>query len=132
MAVVRSPGFTASRAALVAMTRMDVGVFFARDFGELPDGLGGVRDGFGLEPMRFVKSLAEPRLPAFFMHRPHVAPRHVGHQQFDRVGADINDGAADGFHEATKLRGNLLETQVKKCYIWRGCARLRRRVFCRP
>ena len=52
-----------------------IGVFFARDFGEFPDGLGGVGDGFGLEPARFVKALAEPRLPALFVHRLHVASR---------------------------------------------------------
>jgi hypothetical protein len=74
-----------------------VGIFFARGLGEFPDGLGSAGDGFGLEPVRFVKIFAEPRLPAFLVNRLHVAPGHVGHQQFDRVGADINDSAADGF-----------------------------------
>jgi hypothetical protein len=29
----------------------------------------------------------------------HVLTGHVGHQQFDRVGTDINDRASNGFHE---------------------------------
>ena len=102
-----------------------IGISFARDLGELPDGLGGAGDGFGLEPVRFVKALAEPRLAAFLVHRPHVAPRHIGHQQLDRVGADINDGAANGFHEAQSYKATGAKTQVKKCYILRGLHRAR-------
>jgi hypothetical protein len=120
MAVVRSPGFTASRAALVAMTRMEP-EFFHAQFRRIPRRLRGMGDGLRLEPPGFVKPLAEARLPALFVDRPHLAPRHVGHQQLDRVGADINDGAPHGFHKVTKLRGNLIPTQVKKCYIWQDC-----------
>jgi hypothetical protein len=42
-------------------------------------------------------------LPAFLVHRLHIAPGHVGHQQFDRVGADINYGAAGWLHERVKI-----------------------------
>ena len=99
MAWVRSSGFTASRAALVAMTRMESEFFSRARSGKFPDGLGGVRDGVGLEPAGFVKAPAQPRLPAFLVNRAHVAPGHVGHQQLDRVGADINDRATDRLHE---------------------------------
>ena len=47
----------------------------------------------------FIKALTESGLPAFLMYRLHVAPGHVGHQQFDRVGANINYSAADRLHE---------------------------------
>ena len=76
------------------------GIFFLREAGEFRHGGSGVRDGRRLQNVRFVKPLTEPRLPAFFQHRAHLATGHVGDEQFDRVGADINDGAADGFHSS--------------------------------
>ena len=62
----------------------------------------------------FVKSPAKPGLPAFLMHRLHVASGHVGHQQFDRVGADINDCATVWLHAASRLRAAAGDAQVKK------------------
>ena len=131
MAVVRSLGIHRVARGAGGDDADGVGIFFARDFGKFPDGLGGVRDGFRLEPVRFVKSLAEARLPALLMHRPHVAPRHVGHQQFDRVGADINDGAPHSFHEATKLRGNRRPNPSEKMLHLADVAPGARRVFSR-
>jgi hypothetical protein len=72
-----------------------------------------VRDAFGLKPVRFIKSPAEPRLPAFFVDGLHVASGNIGHQQFYRVGADINDGAADGLHRANKIGNAAAKTKMK-------------------
>ena len=104
-----------------------VGIFFARDLGEFPDGLGGVRDGFRLEPVRFVKALAEPRLAALLVDGLHVAPAHVRHQQLDRVGADINDRAAHSFHCAPKIGNVAREAKIKNVTFCRLCARRRGR-----
>ena len=117
MDVVRSVGIHRVARGAGGDDADGVGIFFARNFRKFPDGLGGAGDGFGLQPVRFVKAFAQPRLPAFFMHRLHVAPAHVGHQQFDRVGADINDGAADGFHGAARLQSATAETKIENCYI---------------
>ncbi len=59
------------------------GLFIAGDLGKFPDGFGGMGDGFGLKAVRFVETLAETRLPAFFMDGMHLVPTNVRHQQFD-------------------------------------------------
>jgi hypothetical protein len=64
-------------------------------------------DRLHLQPAGFVKTPAQARLPAFLMHRPHVASRHVGDQQFDRVGADINDSAPYGSHAAENYKARV-------------------------
>jgi hypothetical protein len=46
------------------------------------------------------------------MDRRDLMPTHVGYEQFYRVGADINDGAAHGFH-ALNIKNPAVETKVK-------------------
>ena len=66
---------------------------------KIGDGIGRVGDGLHLQTVGFIKALTEAGLPAFLMYRLHVAPGHISHQQFDRVGANINYRAADRLHE---------------------------------
>jgi hypothetical protein len=56
------------------------------------------------------------------MHRLHVAPGHVGHQQLDRVGANINDGAANGFHEPSDYEARLRNPKRKNVTFLYGVA----------
>ena len=83
------------------------GVVLACRSRKIGDGIGGMGDGLRLQPAGFVKAPAQAGLPAFFMHRPHVVPGHIGHQQLDRVGADINDRAANRFHGASDYAARL-------------------------
>jgi hypothetical protein len=54
-----------------------------------------------LQLLRLIESTPQPRLFALFQHGPHFMSRYIGHQQLYRVGADVNNGATDGFHSAT-------------------------------
>ena len=74
------------------------GAFFAGGAGKIRDDFSGMGDGARLQLMGFVEPLAQPGLPAFLEHRAHLLGRHIGDEQFYRVGPDINDGAAHGFH----------------------------------
>ena len=98
MAEINSPGLTASRAALVAMTRVALAFCSLAWAAKRATAVGGIRDGFGPQPMRLVKTAAEPRLVASLEDRPDVAPGDVGHEQLHRIGADIDDGPANGWH----------------------------------
>jgi len=92
MVSVKSAGFIASRAALVQDA--DGAEFFRARSGRIPRrprGAAIVRAGAGA----FRRSPVQPRLPALSCTDALRAP-HVGDQQLDRIGADINDGAADG------------------------------------
>ena len=44
--------------------------------------------------MGFVKTTAQPRLLALFVQRVDAAAGHLGHQEFNGVGADIDDSTA--------------------------------------
>jgi hypothetical protein len=46
----------------------------------------------------FVKALAEPGLFAFFEDGLNLATANIGDEQLDRVGANVNDGAAGNKH----------------------------------
>ena len=57
-----------------------------------------VRDGGRPQPSGLVESAAQPCLLALFEQRLDLASGYLGHQQFYGIGADINDGSADGIH----------------------------------
>lgn len=60
------------------------------------DGLGGAGDGFGLEGVGLVEPLSEAGLLADFQDRFDRVGVEVGDEEFDRVGSDVDDGAALG------------------------------------
>jgi hypothetical protein len=66
---------------------------FTRRARETGDDGGGLRHRFGLQPVRLIKSLSEPRLFALLAQRPHVPTLNLGDEQLDRVRANINDSA---------------------------------------
>ena len=74
------------------------GLSLAGHGGEGGKRVGGSGNGFGTQAVRFVETVPKARLFALLADRPNLMPGHVGHQQLHRVGADINDSAADGFH----------------------------------
>ena len=98
MAEVSSSRFTASRAALVAMTRIEAAWASRASGGEAGDGFGGGGDRFGLQAMRLVEAVPEAGLLALLADGPDLTAGHIGHQQLHGVGADINHRAADGLH----------------------------------
>ena len=59
---------------------------------------GGACSGSGLQSVRLVKALSKPGLPTRLEHGPDIVPGDIGYQDFYRVGANINDGAANGLH----------------------------------
>jgi hypothetical protein len=63
--------------------------------------------------MGVVKSPAKTGLPRFLVDRVDPATMHVRDQQFNRVGADINDRTANGFHSGPKIRNRPMETKGK-------------------
>jgi hypothetical protein len=75
------------------------GVMLASEVRKFRDGSSRGGDGFGLQAMSLVKAAAKPSLFALLEGRKHVIAGNIGNQQFDRVGADINDSPADGLHK---------------------------------
>ena len=65
---------------------------------EIGHGLGGGGNRFGFQAVRFVEAVPEAGLFALLAHGLNLIAGHIGHQQLHGVGADINDGAADGLH----------------------------------
>jgi hypothetical protein len=53
--------------------------------------------------LRIVEAAAQAGLGALLVKRLDGMAAHLGHQQLDRVGADIDDGASHGFHFAARL-----------------------------
>jgi hypothetical protein len=96
MADVNSSRFTASRAALVAMTRIETACALASHGRKSGNSLGGGGNGLGLQAMRLVEAVPEASLFALLADRPNLAAVHIGHQQLHGVGADIDHRAADG------------------------------------
>jgi len=74
------------------------GLRLAGHGGEGGDSLGRGVNRLGLQAMRLVETLPEAGLFALLANRPNLRTGHLGHQQLHRVGADINDRAADGLH----------------------------------
>jgi len=70
----------------------------ARFGGKFRDGAGGMSDCVGMESMRFVKAVPEPGLDTFLAERNNFRAVDIGHKQFHRIGADIDDGAARRRH----------------------------------
>ena len=62
------------------------------------NGSGGGGNRFGLQAMRLVETVPEAGLLALLANRLNLIAGHIRHQQLHRVGADIDDRAADGFH----------------------------------
>jgi hypothetical protein len=78
----------------------------ARQSGILGDGIRRGGNRFGRQAVRFVEAFSQTSLVAAFQSRLHLAAANVSKQDLDRVGADINDGAALEFgsegHENSK------------------------------
>jgi hypothetical protein len=63
-----------------------------------------LRDGHRLEFVRVVEAGAQPRLVAAFVDGVDGATRNVTHEQFDRVGANVDDSASHGSHIAETIK----------------------------
>jgi hypothetical protein len=79
---------------------------FAGGVGERGHGACRLGERFGLQPMRFVESLAQARLPAGFKHWLNLLARDVRDEELHGIGADINDGAPRGCHETIRTAGD--------------------------
>jgi hypothetical protein len=83
---------TSNRNPAAAWTE-GIGTEFARLSGEVRHRRRRRADGFGLEAAGLVEAASEAGLPSALEGRGHAAAGDFGHEEFDRVGADINDSA---------------------------------------
>src|SRR5262249_26336231 len=66
------------------------GLLLMRNAREFVNGFNRPFDRSGLQLLAFVKSFAQPSLPAVFEQRLHFATSNIGDQQLDGIGSDIN------------------------------------------
>ena len=74
----------------------------ARVRGKASDGVSGIGNGFGLQPVSFVEALTQTGLVAVLAQRSHLGADNLRHEQFDRIRADINDGSPRERHASLK------------------------------
>jgi len=57
-----------------------------------------LKDGIGLQTVRFVEGFSQACLLAPFPNRQHFLPSHIRNQELHGVSPDVDDCAPDEFH----------------------------------